>query len=87
MVLERNNINLLEDEKYLNKIKKKALELLEYENADIDSLIYEFLDKIEVNETNNNDFINLRIILNTGNDYSISFNNKKHPFCTDYTYD
>ena len=87
MVLERNNINLLEDEKYLNKIKKKALELLEYENADIDSLIYEFLDKIEVNETNNNDFINLRIILNTGNDYSISFNNKKHPFCADYTYD
>ena len=87
LVLERNNINLLEDEKYLNKIKKKALELLEYENADIDSLIYEFLDKIEVNETNNNDFINLRIILNTGNDYSISFNNKKHPFCTDYTYD
>ena len=87
LVLERNNINLLEDEKYLNKIKKKALELLEYENADIDSLIYEFLDKIEVNETNNNDFINLRIILNTGNDYSISFNNKKHPFCTDYTHD
>ena len=85
LILERNNINLLEDEKYLNKIKKKALELLEYENADIDSLIYEFLDKIEINETNNNDFINLRIILNTGNDYSISFNNKKHPFCTDYT--
>ena len=33
------------------------------------------------------DFIKLRIILNTGDNYSISFKNKTHPSYTHYTYD
>ena len=86
-ILEEKSNHLLEDERYLESVKKKAKELLEYEKADIDSLIYEFLEKIEVYKMKGKDFIKLRIILNTGDNYSISFKNKTHPSCSYYTYD
>ena len=79
--------SILNNYKYLEEVKKKALEKLKYENADIDSLIYEFLERIEVNKTDDNDYISLRVILNTGNNYGITFRHDEHPFCTDYTYD
>ena len=86
-ILEEKSNHLLEDERYLESVKKKAKELLEYEKADIDSLIYEFLEKIEVYKMKDKDFIKLRIILNTGDNYSISFKNKTHPSCSYYTHD
>lgn len=84
--LKNKNQNILNNYKYLEEVRKKALLKLEYENADIDSLIYEFLDKIEVNETED-DTINLTITLNTGENYSINFKHQKHPLCTTYTHD
>ena len=63
------------------------MEKLKYENADIDSLIYEFLEKIEVYKLNDNNYISLRVILNTGNQYGITFKHGEHPFGTNYTYD
>lgn len=86
-ILKEKSNHLLEDERYLESVKKKAKELLEYEKADIDSLIYEFLEKIEVYKMKDKDFIKLRIILNTGDNYSISFKNKTHPSCSYYTHD
>lgn len=86
-ILEEKSKSVLKSDEYLNKIKKKAKELLKYEHADVDSLIYEFLEKIEVNKTSDKELVNLRIILNTGNNYSILFNSKKHPSCSHYTYD
>lgn len=86
-ILEEKSNHLLEDERYLESVKKKAKELLEYEKADIDSLIYEFLEKIEVYKIKGKAFIKLRIILNTGDNYSISFKNQTHPSCTHYTHD
>lgn len=81
------NTNNQHLEQHLNNIRKKAQEKLQYENVDIDSLIWEFLEKIEVYKVNNKDFIKLKVILNTGKTYGISFNTKKHPFSTNYTYD
>ena len=78
---------IIMDYKYLEEVRKKALEKLKYENADIDSLIYEFLEKIEVYKLNDNNYISLRIILNTGNQYGITFKHGEHHFCTNYTYD
>ena len=85
--LQIKNNNKNTNNKYLENIRKKAQEKLKYENVDIDNLIWEFLDKVEVYKTNDKNFIKLRVILNTGKTYGISFNTKKHPFCTNYTYD
>ena len=74
-------------EQLLDNIRKKAQEKLQYENVDIDSLIWEFLEKIEVYKMNDKDFIKLRVILNTGKTYGINLNTQKHPFGTNYTYD
>lgn len=81
------NINNQHLEQHLNNIRKKAQEKLQYENVDIDSLIWEFLEKIEVYKMNDKDFIKLRVILNTGKTYGINLNTQKHPFGTNYTYD
>ena len=85
--LEAKSKTVLNNCKYLEEVKKKALEKLKYENADIDSLIYEFLERIEVYKSDNNNNISLRVILNTGNNYGITFRHDEHPFCTNYTYD
>lgn len=85
--LETKSKSILTNYKYLEEVRKKALEKLRYENADIDSLIYEFLEKIEVYKLNDNNYISLRVILNTGNSYGITFKHGEHPFCTNYTYD
>ena len=81
------NTNNQHLEQHLNNIRKKAQEKLQYENVDIDSLIWEFLEKIEVYKMNDKDFIKLRVILNTGKTYGINLNTQKHPFGTNYTYD
>lgn len=83
--IRNNNKNM--NHKYLESIKKKAQEKLRYENVDVDNLIWEFLDKIEVYKTNDKNFIQLKVILNTGKIYGISFNTKKHPFRMNDTYD
>jgi len=80
------NTNNQHLEQHLNNIRKKAQEKLQYENVDIDSLIWEFLEKIEVYKMNDKDFIKLRVILNTGKTYGINLNTQKHPFGTNYTY-
>lgn len=85
--LETKSKSILTNYKYLEEVRKKALEKLKYENADIDSLIYEFLDKIEVYKLNDNNYISLRVILNTGNQYGITFKHGEHPLCTNYTHD
>lgn len=85
--LQIKNNNKNTNNKYLENIRKKAQEKLKYENVDIDNLIWEFLDKVEVYKMNDKNFIKLRVILNTGKTYGISFNTKKHPFSTNYTYD
>lgn len=85
--LETKSKSILTNYKYLEEVRKKALEKLKYENADIDSLIYEFLEKIEVYKLNDNNYISLRVILNTGNQYGITFKHGEHPFGTNYTYD
>lgn len=85
--LESKSKSVLSNYKYLEEVRKKALEKLEYENTDVDSLIYEFLEKIEVYKMNDNNYITLRVLLNTGNNYSITFKHGEHPFCTNYTYD
>ena len=85
--LETKSKSILTNYKYLEEIRKKALEKLKYENADIDSLIYEFLEKIEVYKLNDNNYISLRVILNTGNQYGITFKHGEHPFGTNYTHD
>ena len=85
--LETKSKSILTNYKYLEEIRKKALEKLKYESADIDSLIYEFLEKIEVYKLNDNNYISLRVILNTGNQYGITFKHGEHPFCTNYTHD
>ena len=85
--LEAKSKSILNNYKYLEEVKKKALEKLKYENADIDSLIYEFLEKIEVYKLNDNNYISLRVVLNTGNNYGITFKHGEHPLCTNYTYD
>ena len=84
--LETKSKSILTNYKYLEEVRKKALEKLKYENADIDSLIYEFLEKIEVYKLNDNNYISLRVILNTGNQYGITFKHGEHPFGTNYTY-
>ena len=71
----------------MEEVRKKALEKLEYENTDVDSLIWEFLEKIEVYKMNDNNYIKLRILLNTGNTYGITFKHNEHPFGTNYTHD
>lgn len=81
------NTNNQHLEQLLDNIRKKAQEKLQYENVDIDSLIWEFLKKIEVYKMNDKDFIKLRVILNTGKTYGINLNTQKHPFGTNYTYD
>lgn len=83
--LETKSKSILTNYKYLEEVRKKALEKLKYENADIDSLIYEFLEKIEVYKLNDNNYISLRVILNTGNQYGITFKHGEHPFGTNYT--
>ena len=85
--LETKSKSILTNYKYLEEVRKKALEKLKYENADIDSLIYEFLEKIEVYKLNDNNYISLRVILNTGNQYGITFKHGEHPFGTNYTHD
>ena len=85
--LESKSKNILKNYKYLEEVRKKALEKLKYENADIDSLIWEFLEKIEVCESDDNEIINLKILLNTGNNFSINFKHNEHPFGTNYTHD
>ena len=85
--LEAKSKDIINNYKYLEMVRKKALEKLEYENADIDSLIYEFLEKIEVYDTNDNNFISLKVILNTGKSIGINFKHGEHPFSTNYTYD
>lgn len=85
--LETKSKGILTNYKYLEEVRKKALEKLKYENADIDSLIYEFLEKIEVYKLNDNNYISLRVILNTGNQYGITFKHGEHSFGTNYTYD
>ena len=89
-------LNQLENDNYmsnntnqLEKIKKRALEMIEYQNADVDKLIYSFLERIEVDESNSqeNDTIKIRIILTTGNDASIKFKHGELPFSTSYAYD
>ena len=84
--LETKSKSILTNYKYLEEVRKKALEKLKYENADIDSLIYEFLEKIEVYKLNDNNYISLRVILNTGNQYGITFKHGEHPFGTNYTF-
>ncbi len=85
--LENKKKNILDNYKYLEVVREKALQKLEYENADIDSLIWEFLERIEVYKMDDNDYIKLKIILNTGNSYGINFKHREHPFGTNYTYD
>ena len=76
-----NNYNFLE------QIREQALSKLKYENMDMDSLIYEFLKRIEVYHTDEKDTIKLKIILNTGNDFGINFKHNKHHFSTNHTHD
>ena len=83
--LENKSKNIIKDFKYLEEVRKKALEKLKYETADVDSLIYEFLERIDV--CKEDDKIHLNIKLNTGKSYGISFEFDEHPFCTCYTYD
>ena len=85
--LESKNKSIISNYRYLEEVRKKALEKLEYENTDVDSLIWEFLEKIEVYKMNDNNYIKLRILLNTGNTYGITFKHNEHPFGTNYTYD
>ena len=76
-----NNYNFLE------QIREQALSKLKYENMDMDSLIYEFLKRIEIYHTDEEDTIKLKIILNTGNDFGINFKHNKHHFSTNHSYD
>lgn len=85
--LETKSNSILSNYKYLEEVRKKALEKLKYENADIDSLIYEFLERIEVYKLEDNNYISLKVILNTGKDFGITFKHGEHPLCTNYTYD
>ena len=85
--LETKSKSVLTNYKYLEEVRKKALEKLKYENADIDSLIYEFLERIEVYKLEDNNYISLKVILNTGKDFGITFKHGEHPLCTNYTYD
>lgn len=82
--LNERNKNVLNNYKYMEKVREKALEKLKYENTDVDSLIWEFLEKIEVNHSEDSDTINLRIILNTNKNFGISFNRSALPFSTNY---
>lgn len=84
--LENKNSKILDDYKYLEKVKKKAIEKFEYEKTNVDELIYEFLERIEVYKEDS-DNIRLKVILNTGIDFSVNLLNKKHPLCTNHTYD
>jgi len=84
--LENKSKCILNNYRYLDEVRKKALEKLKYESADVDSLIYEFLEKIEVFDSNDRDTISLKVILNTGNSFSIKFKHGEHPFGTNYTY-
>lgn len=85
--LETKSNSILSNYKYLEEVRKKALEKLKYENADIDSLIYEFLERIEVYKLEDNNYISLKVILNTGKDFGITFKHGEHPLCTNYTHD
>lgn len=84
--LETKSNSILSNYKYLEEVRKKALEKLKYENADIDSLIYEFLERIEVYKLEDNNYISLKVILNTGKDFGITFKHGEHPLCTNYIY-
>lgn len=84
--LETKSNSILSNYKYLEEVRKKALEKLKYENADIDSLIYEFLERIEVYKLEDNNYISLKVILNTGKDFGITFKHGEHPLCTNYTH-
>lgn len=77
--------SIMNSHKYLEMVRKKALEKFEYEKADVDSLIWEFLKKIEVYD-GEEDTIKLNVILSTGESDSILFNPRKHHFCTIDTY-
>lgn len=65
-----NNVNIRY--KYLEDIKKIAQEKLQYEHADIDSLIWEFLDKIEVYKENDKN-VRLKMKLNIDKSYDVFF--------------
>ena len=86
-ILESNNSDITNNNKFIEKVKQKALEKIKYETADIDSLIYEFLDRVEVYHTNDRNHIKIKVILNTGNEFSINFKHGERPFCSDVAYD
>lgn len=71
---EFKNDNVVNERKYIDEIKVKALEKLQYKNADVDSLIWEFLKKIEVYKSNNGELIKLRVILNDSKNFIVFFN-------------
>ena len=81
-------INIHKLEKEIENLENKSLDcnldelkkIITNENVDLDNLIYEFLERIEVYDNN------IRILLNTGSNYSISFINKKHHLCMNYTF-
>ena len=85
----KKDIPILSENNQIERIKKRALEMIEYPTADIDKLIYSFLERIEVDECNciGNDTIRIRVILTTGNDASIKFKHGSLPFSTSYAYD
>lgn len=85
--LKIRNKDISNNYSFFKQIKEQALSKLKYENMDIDSLIYEFLKKIEVYHSDEKDTIKLKIILNTGDNFGINLNTQKHPFSTSYTYD
>lgn len=85
--LQNMSMKALTNYNYLDKVREKALEKLQYESADVDSLIWEFLEKIEVHDSEDRNVIKLTVVLNTGNSFGITFKHNEHPFCTNYTYD
>lgn len=78
--LEDLSKNVMDNYKYMEKIRQKAIEKLKYENTDVEELIWEFLDRVEVYHSDEEDTVNLRIILSTNKNLGISFNRSKHPF-------
>jgi len=73
LILKNNNSDIHNKDKYFDTIKEKMCEKLRYESADIDSLIWEFLDKIEVYKTDKDNYYRLIVILNNGKRFSIYF--------------
>ena len=73
IVLKNNNDDINNEDKYFDTIKEKACEKIKYEGADIDRLIWEFLDRVEVYKTNSDNNYKLIVILNNGKRFSIYF--------------